>query len=488
MNRWRYAQRNMQSSALPSFPLLATIIASFQGLRKGSLLLTFQRLASTVCGAAILISMLGACNGSVPQSALPNGPTIPGGPRHPGPVNPSSSSPQSTITAPTTFDFSNGYVVRTKKNLVYRLPSGASLYRSKRLLIARIPNRRSAWAIRLADVASVTPMHEGTTGKRITALMVRPCPLITGACGGGGIPFPRPTPIPSPVRGRSPQAVPMTTGDVNNPIQITQGGTTNFDVIQPLNGNQLPYMIYFGCGFQFIPSDPADDGINQLPPIGITCTTVATTVGIPVALPISAATTTPVGTFQMSICNEDLSTYYVNCGDLVPYIQVNHPAPTGSKAVSAKIWAQINKVKCTIGSGVKGNGCAETVNKVLQAALGYTIPAAGTNYTCTSFPTTPHTCHTYWVPDLVEVLIKHGIGVQIMHQADTVAGDLVVQDGNDPVKGMNHIGFCTDRGCSIVISNEGGKGLLCGYTDVTMSDPGYDYPRDQTPTFYRLNQ
>lgn len=83
---------------------------------------------------------------------------------------------------------------------------------------------------------------------------------------------------------------------------------------------------------------------------------------------------------------------------------------------------------------------------------------------------------------------KYGYGQQILSQIDTVPGDLVVQDGTDLVNGMNHIGFCETAGCTEVLSNSGSTGELCGETNVTMSNSGYTYPADDTPTFYRLSK
>ena len=155
-----------------------------------------------------------------------------------------------------------------------------------------------------------------------------------------------------------------------------------------------------------------------------------------------------------------------------------------------QIYSAAYSAKCTDGSGALGNGCAIAVNKVLQTALGFTIPNPnGPAFTCGGrgwYPAASHTCSTTWVPDVVQSLIGQGYGTKVSQQ-QAMQGDIVVQDGGDAVNGMNHIGICEDTPCTTVLSNMSSTGRLCGETNVTMSNNGYDYDPTQTPTFYHIN-
>jgi len=167
-----------------------------------------------------------------------------------------------------------------------------------------------------------------------------------------------------------------------------------------------------------------------------------------------------------------------------------NPPPDRSLLSPAQaVWDVAERRKCTVGSGNPGNGCAIALNRIFQAALGHSIPP-NANYTCNWFPTTPHTCKTIWVPDLVQAMLLGGYATQVTDQYKTVAGDIVVQDGGDPVNGMNHIGICQWDHCAggdkAVLSNSGSTAKFCGETNVTMSNPGYGYPSNQTPTFYHI--
>src|SRR6266700_526375 len=70
--------------------------------------------------------------------------------------------------------------------------------------------------------------------------------------------------------------------------------------------------------------------------------------------------------------------------------------------------------------------------------------------------------------------------------SQAVPGDIAVQDGTDPANGMNHVGICMDNQCSTVLSNAGTTGTLCGTTNTTMSNNGYNYPSSATTTFYHI--
>lgn len=146
----------------------------------------------------------------------------------------------------------------------------------------------------------------------------------------------------------------------------------------------------------------------------------------------------------------------------------------------------VHSVKCQPGSGAFGLGCAIAVNKVLQAALGHTIPVFG--QVCGGakwFPVGQHGCSPDWVPDVVQALLAGGYGEQV-NSSKAVQGDLVVQDGGDAVNGMNHIGICENTPCTSVLSNAGTSGTLCGETNTAFSNNGYTYPQNLTPTFYHI--
>ncbi len=98
----------------------------------------------------------------------------------------------------------------------------------------------------------------------------------------------------------------------------------------------------------------------------------------------------------------------------------------------------------------------------------------------------PHPCHLEWVPDVVETLLRDGYAVQIQPPSELLQGDIVVQDGADPLKGQNHIGFCDNNGCSQTISNADHLAELCGVSDATFTANGYGWRADEQPTSYRL--
>lgn len=157
---------------------------------------------------------------------------------------------------------------------------------------------------------------------------------------------------------------------------------------------------------------------------------------------------------------------------------------------SQKIWIAAYNSRCQPGSGVLGDGCALTVNKVLQTALGHTIPdPTASNDTCGGKawnPVTSHQCSTAWVPDVVQALLAQNFGYEVS-QSNAVQGDIAVQYGTDPINGMNHIGICENNGCTVVLSNAGSIGELCGETNAAMSNNGYNYDATKTPTFYHIS-
>ena len=165
------------------------------------------------------------------------------------------------------------------------------------------------------------------------------------------------------------------------------------------------------------------------------------------------------------------------------------PQPTATSYGQA-IKSYIDSIKCSAGSGTYGDGCAITVNKTLSHVIGHKIPYSQTGETCYSDnPNTgqsgAHTCSATWVPDVVEAGLRDGYLSQVTANS-SLGGDIVVQDGNDAINGMNHIGFCDNQGCTSVLSNFGSTGQLCGPTNATFSNNGFNYNPNQAPTYYRV--
>jgi hypothetical protein len=175
--------------------------------------------------------------------------------------------------------------------------------------------------------------------------------------------------------------------------------------------------------------------------------------------------------------------------------------PTPASNLNAAVNAAVAKSRCKPGSGFgPHDGCAIAVNKILDTVLGHTVPrveggpygypAVPGSETCYSddpvtATTAAHPCHLEWVPDVVELLVKDGYAVQLS-TVPLLQGDIAVQDGNDPIGGMAHIGFCDNDGCTQTISNADSLGELCGVSNASYSSGGYPWPANEQPTFYRL--
>lgn len=56
--------------------------------------------------------------------------------------------------------------------------------------------------------------------------------------------------------------------------------------------------------------------------------------------------------------------------------------------------------------------------------------------------------------------MRDGYAVQVTPPNALLQGDVVVQDGYDPINGQNHIGLCDNNGCSLAISNASHSGTL----------------------------
>jgi hypothetical protein len=173
------------------------------------------------------------------------------------------------------------------------------------------------------------------------------------------------------------------------------------------------------------------------------------------------------------------------------------PAPTPASNLNGQINQAVANVRCKVGSGFAGDGCAIAVNQIFSAALGHTIPRVEGGVkgdspvpgseTCYSNPHDGgHPCHLEWVPDVVELMVRDGFAVQIVPPNALLQGDIAVQDGTDPINGMNHIGFCDNAGCSQTISNADSIGQLCGVSNASYSSQGYVWSPNLQPTFYRI--
>ena len=163
----------------------------------------------------------------------------------------------------------------------------------------------------------------------------------------------------------------------------------------------------------------------------------------------------------------------------------------------AKIANIIPLVECQTGWGIHGNHCAQALNQILKSAIGHTIPEPGD--TCHSIDV--HACSTTWVPDIGDMLggpgsVRPGIG-KYGHRipiSQSMPGDIDIEQGNDPIRGENHIGICLKQGCTQVLSNSGSAyrsgphGAYCAKTKPNMSDTGFDYPANAEPYVYRVDK
>lgn len=114
-------------------------------------------------------------------------------------------------------------------------------------------------------------------------------------------------------------------------------------------------------------------------------------------------------------------------------------------------------------------GCAWQVNEVIKAAVGHTVGAL-----------------TNSVPSFVKACNAGLQGCNQIPPEAAGAGDIAVQDGNDPNNGQNHMGVCLNAGCSSVLSNNSSgthKGQMCWQSGPTFSPT---YSNGKQPTFYRI--
>lgn len=114
------------------------------------------------------------------------------------------------------------------------------------------------------------------------------------------------------------------------------------------------------------------------------------------------------------------------------------------------------------GPGQGSVACAYAVNLIFSSAIGHKIGAL------------PN-----FVPSVEQALKSGGYGSPIS-QANAVPGDVAIQ-GQD-----GHIGICANIGCTSVYSNSTSAHCFCDVSGPTFSGPGWPYPADVAPRFYRV--